>query len=167
MALQARNKGKALVEDLDCLARIWRGLCFGAHLAGLVLWAWNRWVREAHTSVSARARPRHAMPLPACTPRGDNGPHGQRTPGGAGGSETGDGPTFQPLPRGGHTRSAAAAAGLKTGDILLSLDGLPIGGGDDLMRLLTHERIGQTLPVSALRNGEIVRSAIVPTDSDR
>lgn len=62
--------------------------------------------------------------------------------------------------------SPAAAAGLKTGDILVSLDGLPIGGGDDLLRLLTHERIGQKMPVSVLRDGEIVRSLIIPGESE-
>ena len=59
-------------------------------------------------------------------------------------------------------RGPAEAAGLRTGDVVLSLDGLPIGGGDDLVRLLTHARIGQRLPVSVLRNGDIVRVEIVP-----
>lgn len=62
--------------------------------------------------------------------------------------------------------SPAALAGLKAGDILLSLDGLPIGGGDDLLRLLGHERIGQSLPVSVLREGEIVRATIVPGEAE-
>jgi len=62
--------------------------------------------------------------------------------------------------------SPAAVAGLKAGDILLSLDGLPIGGGDDLLRLLTHERIGQSMPVSVLRDGEIVRGTIVPGEAE-
>ncbi|MDR3466538.1 MAG: PDZ domain-containing protein, partial [Xanthobacteraceae bacterium] len=60
----------------------------------------------------------------------------------------------------------AAAAGLEAGDVLLSLDGLPVGGGDDLVRLLTHERIGRRLPVSVLRNGKIVRAAIVPGEAE-
>jgi S1-C subfamily serine protease len=60
----------------------------------------------------------------------------------------------------------AEVAGLRTGDVLLSFDGLPIGGGDDLVRLLTHERIGQRLPVSVLRGGEIVRADIVPGEAE-
>jgi hypothetical protein len=48
----------------------------------------------------------------------------------------------------------------------VSLDGLPIGGGDDLVRLLTHARIGQRLPVSVLRHGEIVRAEIVPGEME-
>ena len=60
----------------------------------------------------------------------------------------------------------AEAAGLRTGDVLLSFDGLPVGGGDDLIRLLTHERIGQRLPVSVLRGGEIVRATIVPGEAE-
>ena len=39
--------------------------------------------------------------------------------------------------------SAAALAGLKTGDILLGLDGTIIAGADDLVRTLTGETIGR------------------------
>ena len=57
--------------------------------------------------------------------------------------------------------SAAARAGLDAGDILLALDGVPVTGADDLIRVLTGDKIGRRLEVTILRNGthEVSRSS--------
>src|ERR1700687_4428948 len=51
--------------------------------------------------------------------------------------------------------SAADRAGLKAGDIILALDGTAVTGADDLIRLLAGEKIGRTVEVETLRNGEL------------
>jgi len=48
--------------------------------------------------------------------------------------------------------SPASQAGLLQGDILISLNGQPLSGVDDIHRLLTREAIGKTIPVVILRN---------------
>ena len=50
--------------------------------------------------------------------------------------------------------SAADRAGLKAGDIVLSLDGQTITGADDLIRALTGERIGRSVAFDVLRGTE-------------
>jgi len=47
----------------------------------------------------------------------------------------------------------AAAAGVLVGDIILSLDGRTVATTDDLLGLLTGERVGQTVPLRVLRGG--------------
>lgn len=59
----------------------------------------------------------------------------------------------------------AAQAGLRRGDILLSLDGLAIGGSDDLVRLLNRDRIGRTLAASVLRRGELLQTEVIAADA--
>jgi S1-C subfamily serine protease len=51
--------------------------------------------------------------------------------------------------------SPAAAAGLLVGDILTALDDNPIEAMDDLLALLTGERIGQDVPLQRVRGGEL------------
>jgi S1-C subfamily serine protease len=60
--------------------------------------------------------------------------------------------------------SPAAAAGVKEGDIVLGFDEHPIGGVDDLHRLLTEERIGVAASVVVLRAGERRRVEVVPAE---
>lgn len=50
--------------------------------------------------------------------------------------------------------SPADHAGLLTGDILLAVDGVPITGADDLVRLLDAEKINRTIPLDALRRSD-------------
>jgi len=50
--------------------------------------------------------------------------------------------------------SPADHAGLLTGDILLSIDGAPITGADDLVRLLDAEKVGRTVPFDVLRRSD-------------
>jgi S1-C subfamily serine protease len=57
---------------------------------------------------------------------------------------------------------AAAAGGLVRGDIVVALDGEPVTGVDDLIRLLTAERIGRSLTIDVLRLGRLRRFAITP-----
>lgn len=49
--------------------------------------------------------------------------------------------------------SPADAAGALIGDVIVALDGRPIGSADDLLGLLTEERIGRQVPLQVLRGG--------------
>ena len=60
--------------------------------------------------------------------------------------------------------SPAAVAGIKEGDIVLAFDGHPIGGVDDLHRLLAEERIGVPAAVVVLRGGERRELTVVPAE---
>ena len=48
----------------------------------------------------------------------------------------------------------AVSAGLREGDIIVSLDALPVSSLDDLHRLLTEDRIGSVVNLSVLRGSE-------------
>ena len=58
----------------------------------------------------------------------------------------------------------AAAAGLLTGDLILSLDGIAVEGADDLVRLLNATRIGTATAVSILRGGAVETRTLVPVE---
>jgi S1-C subfamily serine protease len=51
----------------------------------------------------------------------------------------------------------AEAAGVRVGDVVLSLGGKPTPSVDAIHRLLTRETIGKTMPLEVLRDGEVVR----------
>jgi S1-C subfamily serine protease len=60
--------------------------------------------------------------------------------------------------------SPAAEAGLMTGDMIVALDGIPITGADDVIRILTGERIGRSVEIEVLRLGSRRKFAVVPRD---
>ena len=59
----------------------------------------------------------------------------------------------------------AAAAGLLPDDIIVALDGAPVTGVDDLIRLLNGDRIGRAVVLELLRKGR--RLTIDATPADR
>src|SRR6266852_2031869 len=63
--------------------------------------------------------------------------------------------------------SPAERAGLAAGDIILGLDGATVTGADDLIRLLAGDKIGRTVEVETLRNGEQRRVSVVPDERAR
>ena len=58
--------------------------------------------------------------------------------------------------------SPAARAGLSLGDVVVALDGTPVKGMDDLIRLLTAERIGREMAVTVLRQGDVRLIRLTP-----
>jgi S1-C subfamily serine protease len=58
----------------------------------------------------------------------------------------------------------AAAAGLMSHDIVVRLDGRPVTGVDDLIRLLNAERIGRAVTVEALRLGRLREFELLPIE---
>jgi S1-C subfamily serine protease len=58
----------------------------------------------------------------------------------------------------------ADAAGLMSYDVVVRLDGLPVAGVDDLIRLLNGERIGRSLKVEVLRRGQFRAFDVTPTE---
>lgn len=50
--------------------------------------------------------------------------------------------------------SPASETGMLTGDIILSIDGAPVAGADDIVRLLDADRIGRTIPIDVLRRSD-------------
>jgi S1-C subfamily serine protease len=58
----------------------------------------------------------------------------------------------------------AAQAGLVAGDLVLSVDGVAIEGADDLIRLLSAERIGRETAVTILRAGAVEKKTVVPVE---
>jgi S1-C subfamily serine protease len=62
------------------------------------------------------------------------------------------------------SNSPAAAAGLREGDLILNVDGQPVGDASDLQRLMVGETIGKPLPIRILRVGELRELTITPVE---
>jgi len=60
--------------------------------------------------------------------------------------------------------SPANRAGLLSGDMIVRLDGEPVTGADDLIRLLTGERIGKPIEIDVLRLGKPRTFTLVPEE---
>jgi S1-C subfamily serine protease len=58
----------------------------------------------------------------------------------------------------------AARAGLHAEDLVVELDGAPLGRADDLQRLMTAERIGRPLSLTVVREGDLRRLTVVPDE---
>jgi S1-C subfamily serine protease len=63
--------------------------------------------------------------------------------------------------------SPAANAGVKSRDIILSLDGTAITGGDDLIRVLAGDKIGRTVEIEILRGGSRQLLPLVPEERSK
>jgi S1-C subfamily serine protease len=61
-------------------------------------------------------------------------------------------------------KSPADAGGIKSGDLVIAIDGHAVAGIDDLLRLLNHERVGHETRVTVLRRGELRERFIVPVE---
>jgi S1-C subfamily serine protease len=62
--------------------------------------------------------------------------------------------------------SPAATAGLRPEDLIVALDGTPVSSAGDLQRLMTEERIGETLTVTVVRQGALIDVGVVPEELD-
>ncbi|MBM3548826.1 MAG: trypsin-like serine protease [Alphaproteobacteria bacterium] len=60
----------------------------------------------------------------------------------------------------------AAKAGLRERDIIVGLDGAPVTGADDLIRLLGGERIGEPIELSVVSAGRLKSIRVTPTERD-
>ena len=58
----------------------------------------------------------------------------------------------------------AEAAGIQSGDLLIAVDDAAVLGIDDLLRLLNHERVDQSVRVSLLRKGERRDRFVIPVE---
>jgi S1-C subfamily serine protease len=61
--------------------------------------------------------------------------------------------------------SPAERAGLAVRDIVVTLDGKPVTGADDLIRLLTGDQIGRSVKIDLLRGGK--RQSIILSPDER
>ena len=57
---------------------------------------------------------------------------------------------------------AAAAAGVRSGDIVLALDGKMVTSVDEVHKLLDASSIGRHMPIKALRGAALVDLEVVP-----
>ena len=60
--------------------------------------------------------------------------------------------------------SPAAAAGVRAGDLILSLDGRPIAGVGDLQRSLVGDLVGRVVEVTLERGDVLTKLEITPTE---
>jgi S1-C subfamily serine protease len=62
--------------------------------------------------------------------------------------------------------SPAARAGLFLGDVIISADGKPVQGVQDIQRLMLGSAIGARLPITVLRRGAFVDVVAIPAPMD-
>jgi S1-C subfamily serine protease len=60
--------------------------------------------------------------------------------------------------------SPAARAGIRSGDLIVELDGTPIGDARDLQRLMVGDRIGRSVEAVVWRDGELRSFALHPVE---
>ncbi|HLX27083.1 MAG TPA: trypsin-like peptidase domain-containing protein [Casimicrobiaceae bacterium] len=122
-----------------------QGLCFAvssntAHFVLTEFLAHGR-VRRAHLGISA-----YTLPLPRRLALAIGaGPHAVRI------GEV-------------EPKRPAERAGLRSGDIIVALDGHSVTGADDLTRLLDATRIGRSIAVTVVRNGRVERVEVTPRE---
>jgi len=58
----------------------------------------------------------------------------------------------------------ADRAGLRTGDLLLTVGGSPVATAQDLQRLMFADAIGKPMPITVMRNGALVDVIAAPTE---
>ena len=58
----------------------------------------------------------------------------------------------------------AGQAGLMSHDLVVRLDGEPVTGVDDMLRLLDRNRVGRRVTIAALRLGRLREFEVVPTE---
>jgi S1-C subfamily serine protease len=63
-----------------------------------------------------------------------------------------------------QTDSPAARARLQPGDILLTINGQPVTGVDDIARLLDHSWIGRSVAMEVLRGKSRLAIALLPDE---
>jgi S1-C subfamily serine protease len=60
--------------------------------------------------------------------------------------------------------SPATQSGLRAGDMVLAIDGAPLGDAQSLQKRLFADAIGQRMEVTVLRNGALVDAVTVPIE---
>lgn len=60
------------------------------------------------------------------------------------------------------SRSPAATAGLKAGDIIQSISSQPVNKIEDVQKLVESSKIGIPLQLQVQRNGQVVQIAVSP-----
>jgi serine protease DegQ len=78
--------------------------------------------------------------------------------------QTGDGRENALLIVGVTSGSAAAAAGLLVGDIIVQFDGHPVESPEDLLDLLLGDRVGRSVPLRILRGGVALEVTVAITE---
>src|SRR5690242_2523945 len=63
--------------------------------------------------------------------------------------------------------SPAAGAGLKMGDVILSINGQPIDSGDDLVEIISRSKVGSRVQVDLLREGKQRTATVEVADRNR
>ncbi|HEX5413259.1 MAG TPA: Do family serine endopeptidase [Terriglobia bacterium] len=63
--------------------------------------------------------------------------------------------------------SPAATAGLRMGDVLISINGQPISSGDDLVEIISRSKVGSRVQVDLLREGKQQRASVEVADRNR
>lgn len=60
--------------------------------------------------------------------------------------------------------SPAALSGLRAGDLVLAVDGVPLGDAQSLQKRLFGDAIGERIEITVLRNGALVDAVAIPTE---
>jgi S1-C subfamily serine protease len=60
--------------------------------------------------------------------------------------------------------SPAAKAGIRHGDVIVAIEGIAVAGVDDLLRVLSAERIGREIRVQRVSRGELQETRVVPEE---
>ena len=60
--------------------------------------------------------------------------------------------------------SPAARAGIRSEDLIVEVDGVPVSGMDDLQRLMDGSAIGRRMPVRVFRNGRTLTVDVTPVE---